>query len=118
MRSYWMVDGRCGLEGGQGTWEEHPIHGMVLVPYQGNPAQLPDDFILFGLKQSRAARYEFKRIYPSLSPEAKERLTNLLGPKLMVDLEEDPMKQNDIRQSHAIRSIPVRTAGRRGGGSF
>lgn len=117
MGNYWDTSGKCGLEGGAGEWVEDAVHGMVLVPDQDNPAVLPDETILYGMTQSRIARSHFKKLYPSLSPEAKARLQTLLGPNLTVDLVEDPLHYSDIVQQNAIKNIPVRTSGRHGGGN-
>ena len=116
---YWTFAGKNGLAGVEGTYVESPgcRNGMVYTPDPVNPAVLPADQIINALAHSRSARSSFNKLYPSLLPEEKERLDALLemNPKVRHGLEIDDNTYYDRIQRHEIRSIPVRTSGRRGG---
>lgn len=117
--SYWTFNGKNGLAGvpGTSTVLEGSCFGQVVyTPDPDNPAVLSDEEILNALRISRAARYDFRRIFPTLLSAEQERLTNLLeeNPRISALLTDDQLIADRI-QSHDVRSIPVRTAGRRGG---
>lgn len=116
--SYWIVNGKNCLKGVEGTYlDANDCNGgRVYVPDPVNPAVLSDEQILYALETSRRARSDFNRIFPTLLPEEQARLTRLLedNPRIST-LNMDDNTYYDRIQSHDVRSIPVRTAGRRGG---
>lgn len=119
--SYWTFNGEVGLKGVEGTLELlDPCYGRyVFHPDPNNPAVLSDDVILYALRTSRRARADFRRLFPTLLPDEQARLTTLLenNPRVSA-LMEDDQRFADRVQSNEIRSIPVRTSGRRGGKGF
>ena len=117
--SYWTFDGKNGLAGVEGTLEalsDDCFGRSVYHPDPDNPAVLSADSILYALRTSRQARYDFRRIFPTLLPEEQDRLTALLeaNPRVSALVEDDKAAADRI-QSRAIRGIPVRTTGPRGG---
>ena len=120
--SYWTFNNTVGLKGVAGTYEvleDCPGGRVVYHPDPVNPAILRDDVIIYALQSSRQARYDFQRIFPTLLPEEQERLTLVLedNPRVSALVQDDQLF-NDIVQANDIRSIPVRTVGRRGGKGF
>ena len=119
--SYWTFDGKVGLKGVEGTYEalDDCFGRTVYHPDPTNPIVLRDDIILYALRTSRAARADFRRIFPTLLPEEQARLTNLLeqNPRISALVRDDQLF-NDQIQAREIESIPVRTSGRRGGKGY
>lgn len=117
---YWDFDGKNGLEGVEPTVEVltdcPPAPRLLTHPDPDNPAVLPREDIFHALRTSRAARTAFQGDFAALSPEAQERLTDMLelNPRPSALVEDDQAFADRI-QAQAIRSIPVRTVGRRGG---
>lgn len=120
--SYWSFNSTIGLKGVAGTYEvleDCPGGRVVYHPDPVNPAILQDTVILYALQTSRQARSDFQRIFPTLLPEEQERLTLLLEENPRVSaLMQDDQTFNDVVQANGIRSIPVRTVGRRGGKGY
>jgi len=116
---YWNFEGRNGLAGLDGTWVETDGGVPVYMPHPTNPAVLQPEVILNALASSRAARAAFNRIYPTLSQDEQERLDGLLdtSPNIRKSVQADSNAWNDRLQYNAVRSIPVHTAGKRGGGN-
>lgn len=117
--SYWTFDGKNGLAGVEGTLEalSDDCYGRsVYHPDPDNPAVLSAENILNALRMSRQARYDFRRIFPTLLPEEQARLTTLLeaNPRISALIEDDQTYADRV-QSHAVRGIPVRTTGPKGG---
>jgi len=76
---YWTYNNRRnGLKGGPSSVVLLPDGRPVLQKYEGNPALLPDDMILYALRHSRQARADFSRLFPDLDPVSQERLTTLI----------------------------------------
>jgi hypothetical protein len=119
--SYWTFDGTVGLKGVEGTLEvlDDCFGRCVYHPDVDNPVVLRDDIILYALRTSRRARADFRRLFPTLLPEEQERLTALLeaNPRISA-LVEDDQRFNDRIQAEDVRSIPVRTSGKRGGKGY
>lgn len=119
---YWTFGGKNGLAGVSGTYaalEGDCFGRTVYTPDPDNPAVLSDEDILYALRTSRRARYDFQRLFPALLPEEQDRLTTLLeeNPRISALMEND-QTLTDAIQSNDVRSIPVRTAGRRGGTGY
>jgi hypothetical protein len=114
--SYWEFAGKNGLHGATDETEVLPDGRVVTQHDPDNPAVLDDETIAYALRTSRQARTEFDTDFPNLDAESQERLTALIeeNPR-QTSLEEDPQDFSDRVQSKGIRSIPVRTAGPRGG---
>lgn len=119
--SYWDYDGKNGLKGVDGTYEvlEDCFGRSVYHPDPDNPAVLDQENILYALRTSRRARYDFVRIFPTLLPEEQARLTTLLenNPRISALVKDDQRYEDQI-QAESISSIPVRTVGRRGGKGY
>jgi len=75
---YWTVSGRNGLQGGPSTLEELPDGRPLLVKYEGNPAVLEDDYILYALSHIPQARVSFSKLFPFLDEVSQMRLANLI----------------------------------------
>jgi hypothetical protein len=76
---YWTYNGRRnGLKGGPSSLVELPDGRYVIQKYEGNPALLEDEFILYAISHSRQARADFCRFFPDLDPVSQERLTDLI----------------------------------------
>jgi len=115
---YWKFDSKIGLNGVEGTLTvADDCYGRkVYTPDPTNPAVLSDDVILYALRTSRRARADFNRIFPTLLPDEQERLSTLLAKNPRVSaLNTDDNTYHDRIQSKDVKSIPVRTAGPRGG---
>ena len=116
--SYWTFNSKNGLKGVEGTDVDGNDcnNGRIYIPDPVNPIVLTDVQILNALETSHRARRDFEVIYPTLLPEEQERLSNLIknNPRLST-LNVDENIVNDRIQAKEIRSIPVRTVGRRGG---
>jgi hypothetical protein len=116
--SYWTFDSKVGLKGVEGTVTvvDDCFGRKVYTPNPNNPAVLSDDVILYALRTSRRARSDFDRIFPTLLPEEQARLNTLLADNPRISqLQMDDQTFADRIQSKDVRSIPVRTSGRRGG---
>ena len=115
--SYWSWDnGRTnGLRGVDGVLVSFvDCHGRsVYQPDPTNPAVLDGNTILYALRTSRAARNDFRRLFPTLLPDEQARLTELLevNPRISALVEDDQRFTDDI-QANWNRKIPVRNAGR------
>ena len=120
MPSYWLFNGKNGLQGLDGTMEVvndcPPMPRVIVHPDPDNPAVLSQIEIVNALHISRIARADFQRIFPTLLPEEQARLETMLDafPRDS-DLVLDDQAFADAVQRNSIRSIPVRTTGRRGG---
>lgn len=118
MYGYWSFDGKNGLAGVNGTYEDLSdcFGRAVFHPDPDNPAVLSDENILYALRTSRRARADFRKLYPSLRAEEQERLSTLLeqNPRISALIEDDKT-YTDRLQAEDVRSIPVRTSGPRGG---
>ncbi len=118
MADYWRFDSQIGLAGVEGTVTvvDDCYSRRVYTPNPTNPVVLSDDIILYALRTSKRARADFNRIFPTLLPDEQERLTQLLenNPRVSA-LNTDENTFYDRIQHKAITSIPVRTAGKRGG---
>jgi len=118
--SYWSFNNhtQLGLDGVEGTLQilDDCFGRTVVHPDTTNPAVLQDEVILYALRMSGRARHDFRRLFPSLTVDEQERLTSLLelNPRISA-LVMDEQKFCDAIQSKDVRSIPVRTSGRRGG---
>jgi len=116
--SYWTFNGKNGLKGVEGTYiDSNDCNGgRVYVPDPVNPLVLSDAQIINALQTSRRARHDFNRIFPTLLPEEQERLTRLISENPRISkLNMDDNTYYDRIQSNDVRSIPVRTVGKRGG---
>jgi hypothetical protein len=118
--SYWSFGKTMGLKGVEGTLEVLENcpqgHRSVIQPDPENPVVLQDEIILYALRTSRQARADFRRLFPTLLPAEQERLSTLLAlhPRISALVQDDQVFFDRI-QSKAIKSIPVRTTGPRGG---
>ena len=114
--SYWEFNSKNGLKGAPSEVEQLSDGRVVTRKDEENPATLPDDDIAYSLRTSRQAREEFDQAFDGLDEESQERLTTLIeeNPR-MTSLQKDDQAFADDVQSKAIRSIPVRTTGPRGG---
>ena len=112
---YWEFNGKNGLAGKASTVEELPDGRFVLVKNPDNPAVCEDDLIVYGLQQSRQARSDFCRIFPSLLPEEQDRLNTLMAqnPKARFLLESWQDYADEIQHTDVTAGIHVRPAGRR-----
>lgn len=119
--SYWTFDGKNGLEGAASTVVQLDdcFNRLLIQADPDHPAVLNDADILYCINTSRAARAAFDVAWPSLSPEAQARLTLLLqdNPRT-ARLIEDDKDLADKEQRRAIRAIPIRTVGKRGGKGY
>ena len=114
---YWVWGpNRCALEGGASTIVTTPDGRKITQKYPGNPAVVPDEYILNSLSRSPSARSDFTRLFPSLSVEAQERLTNLVNRnRTRVGLRVSPQTLNDNIQAKEVRAgVHVRAGGRPG----
>jgi hypothetical protein len=118
---FWRFDSKIGLAGVEGTVTvvDDCYAQKVYTPDPNNPAVLSDDIILYALRTSRRARADFNRIFPTLLPEEQARLSTLLAdnPRIAA-LNTDDNTFYDRIQAKEVRSIPVRTAGPRGGRGY
>lgn len=119
--SYWTFDGKVALEGVEGVVVslDDCFGRSVTQPDEDEPAVLSAVEILNALQTSRAARADFRRLFPTLSAGAQARLTTLLeeNPRVSALITSD-QHWADAEQLSAIRRIPVRTVGRRGGKGY
>jgi len=67
-----------GLVGAASTFELLSDGRVVLVKDPTLPAVLEDQFILYAISHSRAARFDFCRLFSTLDPASQERLTDLI----------------------------------------
>lgn len=111
----WGPD-RCALEGGASTVITTADGRKITQKYKGNPAVVPDEFILNALSRSPQARNDFTRLFPSLSVEAQERLTTLIERnRTRSGLRVSPQTLNDGIQRKEVRAgVHVRAGGRPG----
>jgi hypothetical protein len=76
---YWAYNqSRNGLVGATSTILELDDGRDVLVKDPTLPAVLEDQYIMYALQTSRAARADFTRLFPLLDPASQERLTALI----------------------------------------
>jgi hypothetical protein len=114
---YWVWGpNRCALEGGASTVVETPDGRRITQKYKGNPAVVPDEYILNALNRSPQARNDFTRLFPSLTVEAQERLTTLvMRNRTRAGLMVSPQTLNDAIQRKEVRAgVHVRAGGRPG----
>jgi len=103
---YWTFGtNRCALQGGPTTYRKLPDGRVVAEKYPGNPAVVPDEFIIHALRHSRRAIYDFNRLYPTLDEISQQRLLDLVSRnrgkmKLVVD----PQSQTDTLTRRDARS--------------
>jgi hypothetical protein len=119
--NYWVFDNKNALEGVSSTLETLEDCGgrVVTHPDETNPAVLSETNIIYALQTSRRARNDFQLVFPSLSAGAQARLTTLIEDNPRVSsLMLDDQKFMDQIQRKEVRSIPVRTCGRRGGKGY
>jgi hypothetical protein len=111
----WGPD-RCALQGGASTVVETPDGRKITQKYKGNPAVVPDKYILDALTRSPQARSDFTRLFPQLDPVSQERLTLLVNRnKTRAGLRVSPQTLNDGIQRKEIRAgVHVRAGGRPG----
>ena len=76
---YWTFGNKNGLVGGPSTVETIPDGRQIVVKDPDLPAVLEDEFIIFALRQSRIARDDFTRLFPSLDAVSQARLTAITG---------------------------------------
>ena len=117
---YWTWGpGRCALTGGPSTVEELPDGSWVTHKYPGNPATVPDEYILNALNRSPQARADFNRLFPELDPVSQGRLTDLLARNpSRTGLLVDPQTLNDNIQRKEVRAgVHVRAGGQPGIGA-
>lgn len=122
MANYWIFNNQNALEGVESTTESltGDCGGRVIThPDATNPAVLSAENIIYALTTSRQARSDFRLVFPTLSAGAQARLTALIedNPRAS-SLMLDDQKFMDQIQRKEIRSIPVRTCGRRGGKGY
>lgn len=118
MAGYWTFNHQNALSGVDGTSEV--VDGRTIQhPDPNDPAILSDVEILNALRISRRARDDFRKDFPTLEPDAQDRLTLLLetNPRPSA-LQLDDQAFLDRVQAHTIRRIPVRTTGPRGGKGY
>lgn len=121
MPTYWTFNNTNGLKGVESTTEESSncSGGVITHPDPDNPLILTDQMIIYALQTSRRARDDFRRVFPTLLPEEQDRLSTLLeqNPRASMMLTDEQVITDRIT-AHGIRTIPVRTVGRRGGKGF
>lgn len=115
---YWTYNGRKnGLKGGPSTAVQLPDGRIVVQKYEGNPALLEDEFIMYALSHSRRARADFCRFFPDLDPVSQNRLTDLilLNPRasqlILSDQEfADAIQHENVTSGVRTRLTPVLTS--------
>ena len=119
--SYWTFAGKNGLEGAANTLVQLDdcFNRLLTQPDPDHPAVLDDAHILYCLNTSRAARTAYNKAYPLLPSWSQARLDLMIkdNPRT-ARLIEDDKDLADKEQRRAIRSIPIRTVGKRGGKGF
>jgi hypothetical protein len=120
-KNYWNFGAQNGLAGVEGTYRDvdNCTGQEQYIPDPVNPAILSDAQILYTLRTSRRARQDFRKVFPTLLQEEKDRLTELLEKNpLESSLVVDDQRLADLSQSRMIKASLIRTCGRRGGGGF
>ncbi len=108
---YWTYNsGRNGLKGGPTTLLQLPDGRVVAQKYEGNPALLEDEFILYALRHSRRARADFCRFFPDLDPVSQGRLTDLilLNPRASALIRSDQDFADAIQHENVTSGVRTR----------
>jgi hypothetical protein len=76
---YWTFGGKNGLTGGSSRKVVLPDGRIQTIKYEGFPAVLEDEFIIFPMVNSLIARKDFFRLLPNLDPVSKQRIEGLMA---------------------------------------
>lgn len=75
---YWTFGNKDGLYGAESTLQEQSDGSFIRVKDPDYPAVLEDDFILWAVKNDKAALRSFNRRLPTMDPVSQTRLNGLV----------------------------------------
>lgn len=76
---YWKVGEKNGLTGGESKKVTLPDGRVQIIKYEGFPAVLEDEFIIFAFQNSILAQRDFKRLLPQLDDISRRRLEGMMA---------------------------------------
>ncbi len=76
---YWTYGGKDGLYGAESTLQEQPDGSTIIVKDPDYPAVLEDAYILWAVRNDKAALQTFNHRLPTMDPVSQTRLNDLVA---------------------------------------
>ena len=109
---YWTYGGKDGLYGAESTLQEQPDGSIILVKDSEYPAVLEDRYILWAVKNDKAALRSFNDRLPTMDLVSQARLNDLVAryPAHFFDREDSTTMSDGIQRKQVVQTRQDSTA--------
>lgn len=105
---YWTYGGKDGLYGAESTLQEQPDGSVIIVKNPDFPAVLEDDYILWAVRNDKAALRSFFQRLPTMDSVSQTRLNGLVSkyPAHFIEREDSTIMSDNL-QKKQVRGKPL-----------
>jgi hypothetical protein len=105
---YWTYGGKDGLYGAESTLQEQPDGSVLIVKNPDYPAVLEDDYILWAVRNDKAALRSFFQRLPTMDSVSQTRLNGLVSkyPAHFIEREDSTIMSDNL-QKKQVRGKPL-----------
>jgi hypothetical protein len=109
---YWTYGGKDGLYGAESTLQEQPDGSIRIVKDPDYPAVLEDRYILWAVKNDKAALQSFNDRLPTMDPVSQTRLNDLVAryPAHFVVRQDSTTMSDNLQQKQVVQTRQDDTA--------
>ena len=109
---YWTYGGKDGLYGAESTLQEQPDGSIIRVKDSEYPAVLEDRYILWAVKNDKAALRSFNDRLPTMDLVSQARLNDLVAryPAHFFDREDSTTMSDGIQRKQVVQTRQDSTA--------
>lgn len=101
---YWTYGGKDGLYGAESTLQEQPDGSIIIVKDRDYPAVLEDRYILWAVRNDKAALRSFNQRLPTMDPVSQTRLNALVAkyPAHFIERQDSLTESDNLQRSQVI----------------
>lgn len=109
---YWTYGGKDGLYGAESTFQEQPDGSIIIVKDSEYPAVLEGRYILWAVRNDKAALRSFNDRLPTMDPVSQARLNDLVAryPAHFFDRQDSTTMSDGIQRRQVVQTRRDSTA--------